>query len=65
MSDPIQKTFTAAELQAAASAFVQQRGAAQELEWRWERQGMFIQFIQELFAEPTQRAGVPALPSQP
>lgn len=61
MSDPISKTFTEAELQAAASAFVQQRGTGQELEWRWERQGMFLEFIGSLFADPAApaEAGTP------
>lgn len=51
MSEPITKTFTEAELQAAASAFIQQRGAGEELEWRWERTGLLLDFVRTLFAD--------------
>lgn len=51
--EPIRKTFTRAELERAATAFVQTHGAGEELEWRWERAGMFTAFVAELFEEAT------------
>lgn len=62
MSEPITKTFTKTDLEQAANAFIQQHGAGEELEWRWERTGMLLDFIASLFpvSEP-----VPAVQDEP
>jgi len=47
------KIFTQHDLERAATAFIQKHGAGEELEWHWQNHGLLIQFIHELFPQPS------------